>query len=229
MKTPDDTEHRPLNTPVRFTPVSYDHSDSQASATRIVQYVRPEWGSDITISGVSGGLNNILLKAMPGRPGKLSGAAAAALDAEAILLRSYGAGTDAIIDRDREVATHALLNMHSLAPELLGRFENGILYRFVPGRPATPDDLRRPAVFRAVARELAAWHAKLPVDAEPPYGKAPDVLGTARKWIDMLPAETEAQRDTQKECLEAMEYIREKVVGPSGLGVDGVSAAYPRS
>lgn len=84
------------------------------------------------------------------------------IDNEAVLLRAYGQGTDRLIDRERETQNHELLMQYNLAPELLARFHNGMLYRFIRGAVTSPADLRRQDIWRAVARRLAEWHAVVP-------------------------------------------------------------------
>src|ERR1700748_2329050 len=64
-----------------------------------------------------------------------------------------------------EAASHSLLANYKLAPPLLARFNNGLLYRFIQGKVCQPSDLRRPEVWRGVARRLAEWHATLPISA----------------------------------------------------------------
>lgn len=50
-------------------------------------------------------------------------------------------GTDILTDRERETENHDLLMRFDLAPQLLARFDNGLLYNFIRGRPARPEDL----------------------------------------------------------------------------------------
>ena len=59
--------------------------------------------------------------------------------------------------------SHSLLSQRQLAPALLARFQNGLLYKFVRGRVCTSSDLTREPVWRGVARRLGQWHAVLPV------------------------------------------------------------------
>lgn len=66
-----------------------------------------------------------------------------------------------------ETISHSLLSQHGLAPPLLARFQNGLLYRFIRGRVCTSEDLAREQIWRGVARRLAEWHAVLPITAEP--------------------------------------------------------------
>ncbi|KAK7745400.1 hypothetical protein SLS53_002896 [Cytospora paraplurivora] len=147
--------------PVRFIPQSYDSSDSDASARRLILALRPEWSSEdssLEFVRFTDGITNTLLKAVNKRPGLSK----EEIDREAILLRAYGHGTDLIIDRSRETQNHELLMQHGLAPELLARFNNGMVYRFVRGSVTHPEDLRKPEIYLAVAKRLAEWHATVP-------------------------------------------------------------------
>ncbi len=56
-----------------------------------------------------------------------------------------------------------MLSQHKLAPTLLARFQNGLIYRFIRGRVCSPADLTTEPVWRGVARRLAQWHATLPI------------------------------------------------------------------
>jgi len=99
------------------------------------------------------------------------------IDNDAVLLRAYGKGTDLIIDRDRETQNHELLMQYNLAPELLARFHNGMLYRFIRGSVTSPADLRRQPIWRAVAKRLAEWHAVVPCLSTPHEAPRPEVNG----------------------------------------------------
>ena len=146
---------------IRYIPLSYDSANSQESALDLVLAIRPEWtapGSNVEFVRFTDGITNTLLKAVNKRPGLSKDE----VDREAILLRAYGHGTDLIIDRHRETQNHELLMRYGLAPELLARFENGMMYRFIQGAVTHPEDLRRPDIYRAVARRLAEWHAVVP-------------------------------------------------------------------
>jgi ethanolamine kinase len=146
---------------IRYIPLSYDSATSEESALRLVLSIRPDWqspDSNVEFVRFTDGITNTLLKAVNKRPGLSKND----VDNEAILLRAYGHGTDVIIDRHRETQNHELLMRHGLAPELLARFENGMMYRFIQGAVTQPEDLRKPDIYRAVARRLAEWHAVVP-------------------------------------------------------------------
>jgi len=147
-------------TKVRLIPLTYNPAESQTSALRLVLALRPEWEHKGKIEFIrfTDGITNTLLKVV----NKIPGLSAEDIDNEAILLRAYGKGTDLIIDRERETQNHELLMQYGLAPALLARFHNGMLYRFIRGAVTSPADLRKKEIWRAVARRLAEWHAVVP-------------------------------------------------------------------
>lgn len=150
---------------VRYIPLDYDGSDPD-SAMRLVMALRPEWQGEknrVEFVRFTDGITNTLLKAVNRREGLTK----EEVDTDAVLLRAYGHGTQVLIDRQRETQNHELLMRYGLAPELLARFHNGMLYRYIRGRPTAPDDLRRPRIYRAVARRLAEWHATVPCLPKP--------------------------------------------------------------
>jgi ethanolamine kinase len=158
---------RPGTGKIRFIPLTYHQEESQTSALRLILTLRPEWeNGKIEFIRFTDGITNTLLKVVNKRPGL----SAEEIDSEAVLLRAYGKGTDLIIDRERETQNHELLSQHNLAPELLARFHNGMLYRFIRGAVTSPADLRRQSIWRAVARRLAEWHAVVPCL---PYQRVP--------------------------------------------------------
>ncbi|KKZ65551.1 ethanolamine kinase [[Emmonsia] crescens] len=158
---------------LRYIPLSYNQADSQASALRLVLTLNPHWEhseGNIEFIRFTDGITNTLLKIIKRVPGLSD----EQIDNEAILMRAYGNHTEILIDREREARSHALLADRGLAPPLLARFQNGLLYRFIRGKVTSPDDLINPRVFRAIARRLAQWHAVLPIDEETPTASAPE-------------------------------------------------------
>ena len=154
-----DIEHIHDEVLVPFIPIAYQGTEE--SAVKLATALRPEWsglGNNIEFVRFTDGITNTLMKVVNQRQGFSDGE----IDREAFLLRAYGHGTDVLIDRRRETQNHELLMKFCLAPQLLARFENGMLYRFIRGCVTHPNDLRRPAIYRAVARRLAEWHARVP-------------------------------------------------------------------
>jgi len=62
-----------------------------------------------------------------------------------------------------ETVSHSLLARYHLAPPLLARFDNGLMYEFIQGRVCTSEDLSREPICRGVARKLGEWHSVLPI------------------------------------------------------------------
>ena len=121
-------------------------------------------------------------------------------DNQAILLRAYGNGSDILVDRDMEARTHTLLTQQGLAAPLLARFQNGLLYKFSPGRVCTAQDLRRESIWRAVAARLGEWHARLPLPKQEP-GNERNIWTVLKQWVAALPAD-ESEEDKRKKTLE---------------------------
>ncbi|ORY66347.1 kinase-like domain-containing protein [Pseudomassariella vexata] len=233
---------------VRFIPLSYDGSCSESSALQLVTELRPEWkspDSQIEFVRFTDGITNTLLKAINKRPGLSK----EQIDHEAVLLRAYGHGTDILIDRQRETQNHELLMQHGLAPELLARFKNGMMYRYIRGRVTSPSDLRRPEIYLAVARRLAQWHATVPclhstfaernglvgktntpyeaaVDLAAPGKPPPNVWTVMQKWLLALPTETEKERGRQAELQKEFVWLTTEMSQRPGLGKNGLVFAH---
>ncbi|KAI1197522.1 kinase-like protein [Nemania serpens] len=239
---------------IRYIPLSYhstndstsdDSINDDPSARRLILSLRPEWScpeSNIEFVRFTEGITNTLLKAVNRKP-RLS---QEQIDGEAILLRAYGHGTDVIIDRLRETQNHELLMKHGLAPALLARFDNGMMYRYIQGKPCQPADLRNPSVYLAVARRIAQWHATVPCLHETTTGKngaangshgsslddiapgkpVPNTWTVMQKWIRALPTKTEAQRARQSELQRELSWLVEKLSQRPGLGKNGLVFAH---
>ena len=124
---------------------------------------------------------------------------------DSLLVRVYGRNSEILIDRGQEVIvrtrqaplnlplnvlfSHFSQNIFTLshegfAPPLYGRFKNGIVYGFTPGRPFSVDDMADDRLSRLAARRLAEWHT-VPV----PGDRAPSLFTTIRAWLAQVPSE----------------------------------------
>lgn len=233
---------------VRFVASSYDSQDSHNSAVRLILAVRPEWASEdssIEFVRFTDGITNTLLKAI----NKKRGWSKEQVDAEAILLRAYGPGTAVLIDREREAQNHELLMKYGLAPELVARFNNGMLYRYIKGTVTTPEDLRKASIYNAVATRLAEWHATVPciaskpattngssqepnaealrqtIDGAAPGKPPPNVWTVMQKWILALPHDTAEDKARQASLQAELESLVKQLSQRPGLGANGVSSA----
>ena len=121
-------------------------------------------------------------------------------DNEAILLRAYGNGSNILVDRDMEARTHTILTQQGLAAPLLARFQNGLLYKFTPGRVCTAQDLSEESIWPAVAAKLGEWHARLPLPKQE-LGNERNIWTVLKQWVAALP-DDELEEDKRKKTLE---------------------------
>lgn len=148
-----------------------------------------------------------------------------------------------------ETISHSLLSQRNLAPPLLARFQNGLLYRFIRGRVCTPEDLTRGDVWRGIARRLGEWHARLPIIFEsgepnplsackPTLSKAaingitpgrgtPNLWTVMQKWILALPATTDAEMTRKNVLQKELQRTVAELGNTPGIGKDGVCGSPP--
>ncbi|KAJ6091791.1 hypothetical protein N7467_003760 [Penicillium canescens] len=229
----------------RYIPLSYSHADSQASALRLILTLNPDWegpGNNIQFVRFTDGITNTLLKIINPKAGLTE----EQIDNEAVLMRAYGNGTEILIDRERETKSHALLASRGLAPPLLARFKNGLLYRFIRGKPCGHLDLVSPPIWRGVARRLAQWHAVLPSSGAAPTKDAeasvseiaqsqddeitviqprrggPSMWEVLQKWVLALPVTTPEQRARRLSLQQELQWVVEVLDDGKGIGEDGL-------
>jgi ethanolamine kinase len=128
-----------------------------------------------------------------------------------------------MINREMEVTTHVLLAERGLASPLLARFQNGLLYKFFPGRVCTVHDLLQESMWRAVAARLGEWHARLPLPilktetssseqdessfvpkrgTDQPFRHSRTIWTVMQEWLNALPSKSEEER-LQQQRLQA--------------------------
>ncbi|KAJ5637452.1 hypothetical protein N7490_007331 [Penicillium lividum] len=226
---------------LRYIPLSYSPADSQASALRLILTLFPDWeGPENKIEFVrfTDGITNTLLKIINRKEGLTD----EQVDNDAVLMRAYGNGTEILIDRERETTSHALLASCGLAPPLLARFNNGLLYRFIRGKPCGHADLATAPIYRGVARRLAQWHAVLPIPVPvstpgadltangekrefeliQPRRAGPSMWAVLQKWILALPVATPEQRARRLNLQQEVQWVVGKLDDGKGIGEDGL-------
>ncbi|OQO04984.1 hypothetical protein B0A48_08002 [Cryoendolithus antarcticus] len=219
---------------VRYIPLFFDTAHAEDSALKLVQAYAPEWilnTAHIQFVPFTEGITNTLYKATIELPDR----SRAEIDQNAILLRAYGNGTEILIDRQRELKAHTLLASRGLAPPLLARFENGLMYRFVSGDVCSPEDLRKPEVYREVAARLGEWHGSLPISPISTYpslnGRTPgqkssqpaptipipNIWTVTASWIAALPSTTPSDASRQSTLSTELSYLRTRFEQTPGL------------
>ena len=157
-----------------------------------------------------------------------------------MLLRAYGNNTEILIDRDREATSHLTCSKYGLAPPLLARFQNGLLYRFIPGDVCTAQDLTNESIWRPVARRLGKWHATIPITAVSSYAStdgesngahkksnlelrqpSPNIWAVMRKWVQALPQGDDKERARKVFLEKELERSFDDLDSKDGPGEDG--------
>lgn len=183
---------------IRAIPLFYNHDESEASARELTFTLFPDWETDegdVEFKPLKDGITNTLIKALKKRPNYSE----EDTDREAVLIRVYGNDTELLINREREITCHAILARRGLAPPLLARFRNGLIYEFIRGHVCSPEDLTKESIWRAVACRLAQWHALLPIvhskdvamikdGAEIPLSSSPPTTEHEKEALDAITA-----------------------------------------
>ncbi|EME87554.1 ethanolamine kinase [Pseudocercospora fijiensis CIRAD86] len=229
---------------LRHIPITFDTTDPEKSALQLVQEYDRSWESEegpVHFIRFTDGITNTLMKAIKRRPGLTE----LQIDQNAILIRAYGKGTDVLIDRERELRAHNLLANLGLAPPLLARFDNGLMYKFIPGHVCSHTDLAKPEIYRQVAWRLGQWHS-LPIsaiattpilDSEPETQKLlapkngnntrphPNTWSVMRMWLQALPQNTDEERERLNMLGTELDWLESKLGNTKGFdGKDFVFA-----
>ncbi|KAJ1670554.1 hypothetical protein GGF38_001444 [Coemansia sp. RSA 25] len=131
----------------------------------LLALVFPEWsGDELALTQCKDGITNKLMQCTNKRVGKT------------VLIRAYGKRTEVIIDRNQELILYA-------------RFDNGLVYGFIPGSIAKPEEMGSELWAPLIAKRLAEWSkVRLPGD------HSPQLFPIVRRWMRDIPADYEDQR-----------------------------------
>ncbi|KAJ2908937.1 hypothetical protein GGI21_002385 [Coemansia aciculifera] len=144
----------------------------------LLAQVFPEWdGDEVALTQCKDGITNKLMQCTNKRLGKT------------VLIRAYGKRTEVIIDRNQELINMAGLTRLGMCPELYARFDNGLVYGFIPGSIAKPEEMGSDLWAPLIARRLAEWSkVKLPGD------HSSQLFPIVRRWMKDIPADYADQR-----------------------------------
>lgn len=167
----------PINSDSHISLKNFNHL-AESEKNNVTDYspdgVEGNYSKEVCFERCTEGLTNSLIKCR----NKLTG--------EIVLLRIYGADTKIFIDREAELETFLMLHFHDLAPPIYGRFKNGIIYGYVPGRSLSLDELAIPSIGRLIASKLAAWHS-IPAADVPSACKRVCIFSKIRRLISDIP------------------------------------------
>ncbi|KAJ2796884.1 hypothetical protein H4R20_005382 [Coemansia guatemalensis] len=77
----------------------------------------------------------------------------------------------------------AYLASQNMCPPLHARFQNGLVYGFIPGTVASPEEMGNDLWAPLVAKQLAEWH-----QVDLPGDRAPGLFPLLRDWLNDIPA-----------------------------------------
>lgn len=137
--------------PNHFIPLDED-DDQNNKIKSLLLNIFTHWDQfeNISIKKLTGGITNMLLECTYKDPDSN--------ELEIVLVRTYGNGTDLIIDRDREFVSHLVLNSLTLAPAIHARFGNGLVYGYIEGRSLKHDELSDDILYPLIASKLGCLH-----------------------------------------------------------------------
>lgn len=185
-------------------------ANGKSHSSEIEKLVCDTTGSSarVNLTQVKGGITNQLLLAEQ--------------NGRRILVRAFGHKTDTLIDRAREYAVHRQLMNLGLAPRLLCRFGNGLVYEYIPGKSALAEELSQPIVMKSVAHRLAQWHALLKredVARLLPSARVEDIFYQLANWAKICPSGILPM--SGKALEEEVEWIKHKLGARGGPIVMG--------
>ncbi|SPO06775.1 related to ethanolamine kinase [Cephalotrichum gorgonifer] len=198
---------------ILFVNQVFDKADPPKSSLELALFLFPELGhhemsiGDLDVKALTQGTTNGLFK--------VSHRASAP---SPVLIKVYGDGTEITIDRSKELRIHKLLSEKQLSSSPLVRFANGHAYQFISGIVCQESDMTQEAIWRGVARELARWHATLPVidlrqdEPQKTLDLDPGVWSTAKKWLDAIPTKSRQSTANKDELEESFEYLKERLL-----------------
>ncbi|KAJ2615967.1 hypothetical protein H4S08_001002 [Coemansia sp. RSA 1365] len=90
---------------------------------------------------------------------------------------------------NKQLTNMAYLASQNMCPPLHARFQNGLVYGFIPGTVAKPEEMGNDLWAPLIAKQLADWHK---VDL--PGDHTPGLFTLFRNWLNDIPATYEDKR-----------------------------------
>lgn len=159
------------------------HKQLFEDAQELVTLVFPDWQtSDLELHQCKDGITNKLIRCVNKRLN------------HTVLIRAYGRNTETIIDRNQELNNMAGLAQLGMCPPLHARFNNGLMYGFIPGTVAVPKVLASPEWAPLIARKLAQW-ANVELPGATNEGNQSQLFPVIRRWMQDVPQKYSNGRD----------------------------------
>ncbi|KAJ3137891.1 hypothetical protein HK100_000406 [Physocladia obscura] len=158
-------------TELPFFEFTMDHSALLDGSAKVIAWAFPDWNmAQVKLVQQTHGITNRRFDFFDANFVAYFTVVKCTYKSETILIRTYGKGTDAIIDRSQEMTNMIVLSRAGLSPKLHARFSNGLVYGYIlPKQFAKPDVNDSFHSFMTVDRlkkELISLKAELdPVNA----------------------------------------------------------------
>ncbi|KAJ1960200.1 hypothetical protein IWQ62_004316 [Dispira parvispora] len=151
-------------------PLTVSHKRLLEDSKKAVLALFPHWSpEDLRLVQCKDGITNKLIRCINDR------------EDMSVLIRSYGKNTEILIDRNQELINIYVLSQRGLCPPLYGKFNNGLVYGYIPGEVVKSTELGEPHTMKLVAERMAEWHR-----VEIPGPKTPKLFETTQQWFDQV-------------------------------------------
>lgn len=149
-----------LNNPNSVLDYTVTIDNREESVLKAVRLIVPSWSeanlSDVRVQQLSGGITNTMYLLHWSIKESFSDG-----DVKRVLVRLFGAGTETLINREGENALFAALSKLNIGcPIFYGLFLNGRVEGYLPARAITPEEMKKPFIYKRVAAAVGRFHSR---------------------------------------------------------------------
>ena len=143
------TDYSAMAGPIQFLDITVDDGQPEEGMSRILEAVKPHWDlAEVCRSPLAGGMVNALYCCY----------VAEDKDRNDALVVRINCGDWDILDRNKEFLSIQVAQSAGCHAPIYAVFNNGLVYKYVPGRLPSLHDLEKPEVIREVARGMFRLH-----------------------------------------------------------------------
>ncbi|KAL2725660.1 ethanolamine kinase 1 isoform X1 [Vespula squamosa] len=155
--------------------ITIDVNDIEKGAREIIKQVRSSWPLDqLQFKYFNHGITNQLVGVWyPDHYNHM------------VLIRIYGHKTDLFLNRKDEKKAVKILHKAGLTHSIYATFNNGFAYEFLEGEILSIETVRRPEIYKLVAKRMAEMHLIEPNHHE--ISKEPIIWNKSEKFMELMP------------------------------------------
>uniref|UniRef100_A0A7R9YXN4 ethanolamine kinase n=1 Tax=Chlamydomonas euryale TaxID=1486919 RepID=A0A7R9YXN4_9CHLO len=165
--------------PAAFDPVEIplgaSEEETKTLITALCTRVLPGWAEvnleELTLTPITGGISNLLVKVTPTQHAGL----------QPVAVKVFGNKTELLIDRQKELQQLHKLNSCGFGAEVVGEFANGRIEAFLTAKTLKPEEMSHPKFVPRIAALLRKLHS-VPTDGKPV------LWPTIMEWFEMAKA-----------------------------------------